>query len=106
MLAEIIKENSFILQIDCDKSILVTLKHDDKLQDGSECAFQVLVKRFILSQVFKILLCLILLMKPLFCADMITNPSIYSSVCPSLHHCFWSTENSSYNFVSAMHKYA
>ncbi|EXB73718.1 Protein transport protein Sec24-like protein [Morus notabilis] len=26
--------------IDCDKSILVTLKHDDKLQDGSECAFQ------------------------------------------------------------------
>ncbi|XP_044509940.1 protein transport protein Sec24-like At4g32640 isoform X3 [Mangifera indica] len=25
---------------DCDKSILVTLKHDDKLQDGSECAFQ------------------------------------------------------------------
>ncbi|KAF4370869.1 hypothetical protein G4B88_012669 [Cannabis sativa] len=26
--------------IDCDKTILVTLKHDDKLQDGSECAFQ------------------------------------------------------------------
>ncbi|GLT85060.1 hypothetical protein SLE2022_032620 [Rubroshorea leprosula] len=26
--------------IDCDKSILVTLKHDDKMQDGSECAFQ------------------------------------------------------------------
>ncbi|PON36117.1 Zinc finger, FYVE/PHD-type [Parasponia andersonii] len=26
--------------IDCDKSIMVTLKHDDKLQDGSECAFQ------------------------------------------------------------------
>ncbi|XP_039056227.1 protein transport protein Sec24-like At4g32640 [Hibiscus syriacus] len=26
--------------IDCDKCILVTLKHDDKLQDGSECAFQ------------------------------------------------------------------
>ncbi|XWS15138.1 hypothetical protein CRYUN_Cryun35bG0068400 [Craigia yunnanensis] len=26
--------------IDCDKCIFVTLKHDDKLQDGSECAFQ------------------------------------------------------------------
>ncbi|XP_057966867.1 protein transport protein SEC24 C [Malania oleifera] len=26
--------------IDCDKTILVTLKHDDKLQDGSECTFQ------------------------------------------------------------------
>ncbi|KAH8507472.1 hypothetical protein H0E87_009860 [Populus deltoides] len=28
--------------IDCDKTIMVTLKHDDKLQDGTECAFQVL----------------------------------------------------------------
>ncbi|KAK3032913.1 hypothetical protein RJ639_034961 [Escallonia herrerae] len=27
--------------IDCDKTVLVTLKHDDKLQDGSECAFQI-----------------------------------------------------------------
>lgn len=26
--------------IDCDKTIMVTMKHDDKLQDGSECAFQ------------------------------------------------------------------
>lgn len=26
--------------IDCDKTILVTLKLDDKLQDGSECVFQ------------------------------------------------------------------
>ncbi|KAJ6380087.1 hypothetical protein OIU76_016692 [Salix suchowensis] len=26
--------------IDCDKTLMVTLKHDDKLQDGSECAFQ------------------------------------------------------------------
>ncbi|XP_050221483.1 protein transport protein SEC24 C-like [Mercurialis annua] len=26
--------------IDSDKTIMVTLKHDDKLQDGSECAFQ------------------------------------------------------------------
>ncbi|XP_043719729.1 protein transport protein Sec24-like At4g32640 isoform X2 [Telopea speciosissima] len=26
--------------IDCDKTIMVTLKHDDKLQDGAECAFQ------------------------------------------------------------------
>ncbi|KAJ9547905.1 hypothetical protein OSB04_020448 [Centaurea solstitialis] len=26
--------------IDCDKSIMVTLKHDDKLQDGTECSFQ------------------------------------------------------------------
>ncbi|KAL5070735.1 hypothetical protein RYX36_021622 [Vicia faba] len=26
--------------IDCDKTFMVTLKHDDKLQDGSECAFQ------------------------------------------------------------------
>lgn len=29
------------MQIDCNKAIMVTLKHDDKLQDGSECAFQV-----------------------------------------------------------------
>ncbi|KAG5522495.1 hypothetical protein RHGRI_034613 [Rhododendron griersonianum] len=29
-----------VLKIDCDKTIMVTLKHDDKLQDGSECAFQ------------------------------------------------------------------
>ncbi|XP_071700690.1 protein transport protein SEC24 C-like [Rutidosis leptorrhynchoides] len=26
--------------IDCDKAIMVTLKHDDKLQDGTECSFQ------------------------------------------------------------------
>ncbi|CAN8268324.1 unnamed protein product [Cochlearia groenlandica] len=26
--------------IDCDKSVMVTLKHDDKLQDGAECGFQ------------------------------------------------------------------
>ncbi|KAL3835375.1 hypothetical protein ACJIZ3_010111 [Penstemon smallii] len=26
--------------IDCDKTIMVSLKHDDKLQEGSECAFQ------------------------------------------------------------------
>lgn len=30
-----------MLQIDCDKTIMVMLKHDDKLQDGSECSFQV-----------------------------------------------------------------
>ncbi|GER54182.1 transport Sec24 family protein [Striga asiatica] len=26
--------------IDCDKTVMVTLKHDDKLQEGSECSFQ------------------------------------------------------------------
>ncbi|KAL0290379.1 UNVERIFIED_CONTAM: protein transport protein Sec24-like CEF [Sesamum calycinum] len=26
--------------IDCDKTIMVSLKHDDKLQEGTECAFQ------------------------------------------------------------------
>ncbi|XP_010252184.1 PREDICTED: protein transport protein Sec24-like At4g32640 isoform X2 [Nelumbo nucifera] len=26
--------------IDCDKTIMVTLKHDDKFQEGAECAFQ------------------------------------------------------------------
>ncbi|XP_031488075.1 protein transport protein Sec24-like At4g32640 isoform X1 [Nymphaea colorata] len=26
--------------IDCDKTIMVTFKHDDKFQDGAECAFQ------------------------------------------------------------------
>ncbi|KZV38777.1 hypothetical protein F511_27130 [Dorcoceras hygrometricum] len=26
--------------IDCDKTIMVTVKHNDKLQEGSECAFQ------------------------------------------------------------------
>ncbi|XP_057475102.1 protein transport protein SEC24 C-like isoform X2 [Actinidia eriantha] len=26
--------------IDCDKTLMVTLKHDDKLPDGAECAFQ------------------------------------------------------------------
>ncbi|XP_076918795.1 protein transport protein SEC24 C-like [Bidens hawaiensis] len=26
--------------IDCDKAIMVALKHDDKLQDGTECSFQ------------------------------------------------------------------
>lgn len=26
--------------IDCDKTIMVSFKHDDKLQDGSECCFQ------------------------------------------------------------------
>lgn len=36
--------NFYVLQIDCDKTFMVTLKHDDKLQDGSECAFQVLEK--------------------------------------------------------------
>lgn len=36
--------NCSFVQIDCDKNFMVTLKHDDKLQDGSECAFQVLGK--------------------------------------------------------------
>ncbi|KAG8388134.1 hypothetical protein BUALT_Bualt02G0094300 [Buddleja alternifolia] len=27
-------------QIDCDKTIMVSLKHDDKLQEGTECSFQ------------------------------------------------------------------
>ncbi|XP_074319619.1 protein transport protein SEC24 B-like [Silene latifolia] len=26
--------------VDCDKTIVVTLKHDDKLQEGTECSFQ------------------------------------------------------------------
>eukprot|EP00250_Pteridium_aquilinum_P010450 c19397_g1_i1 orf=566-3775(-) len=26
--------------IDCDKSVMVTFKHDEKLQDGSDCCFQ------------------------------------------------------------------
>uniref|UniRef100_A0A0C9S8H8 TSA: Wollemia nobilis Ref_Wollemi_Transcript_11181_4406 transcribed RNA sequence n=1 Tax=Wollemia nobilis TaxID=56998 RepID=A0A0C9S8H8_9CONI len=26
--------------VDCDKTIMVTFKHDDKFQEGSECAFQ------------------------------------------------------------------
>lgn len=34
----------FSVQIDCDKTIMVTFKHADKFQEGSECAFQVLVK--------------------------------------------------------------
>ncbi|KAJ8542302.1 hypothetical protein K7X08_017168 [Anisodus acutangulus] len=34
--------------IDCDKTIMVTLKHDDKLQDGSECSFQRPVNLFFL----------------------------------------------------------
>lgn len=29
------------MQMDCDKAIMVSLKHDDKLPDGSEFAFQV-----------------------------------------------------------------
>lgn len=33
-----------VLQIDSDKTIMVTFKHDDKLQEGFECAFQVLSK--------------------------------------------------------------
>ncbi|KAJ0013418.1 hypothetical protein Pint_20562 [Pistacia integerrima] len=35
--------------IDCNKAIMVTLKHDDKLQDGSECAFQELTIILFLS---------------------------------------------------------
>lgn len=35
--------NLHLSQIDCDKTIMVSLKHDDKLQEGSECAFQVLL---------------------------------------------------------------
>lgn len=31
-----------MLQIDSDKTIMVTFKHDDKLQENSECAFQVM----------------------------------------------------------------
>lgn len=36
-----------ILQIDSDKTIMVTFKHDDKLQEGFECAFQVVINAFI-----------------------------------------------------------
>jgi hypothetical protein len=31
-----------LLQIDSDKAIMVTFKHDDKFQENSECAFQVM----------------------------------------------------------------
>ena len=41
------------MQIDCDKAIMVTLKHDDKLQDGSECAFQ--VQTTFISNLFQVL---------------------------------------------------
>lgn len=34
------------LQIDCDKTIMVTLKHDEKLQDGAECSFQAMTISF------------------------------------------------------------
>ncbi|MFS8009444.1 hypothetical protein Hanom_Chr14g01284841 [Helianthus anomalus] len=30
-------------QIDCDKAIMETLKHDDKLQDDPECSFRVCI---------------------------------------------------------------
>lgn len=29
------------MQIDSDKTIMVTFKHDDKFQEGAECGFQV-----------------------------------------------------------------
>jgi hypothetical protein len=31
-----------LVQVDSDKAIMVTFKHDDKLQENSECAFQVI----------------------------------------------------------------
>ena len=30
-----------MFQIDCDKTVMVTFKHDEKLQDASQCCFQV-----------------------------------------------------------------
>lgn len=30
-----------LVQIDCDKTVMVTFKHDDKFQENSECGFQV-----------------------------------------------------------------
>lgn len=35
-----LKEASF-MQMDSDKTIMVTFKHDDKFQEGAECGFQV-----------------------------------------------------------------
>jgi hypothetical protein len=33
------------MQIDSDKAVMVTFKHDDKLQENSECGFQVMMKQ-------------------------------------------------------------
>jgi hypothetical protein len=32
----------FVVQIDSDKTVMVTFKHDDKLQENAECGFQVM----------------------------------------------------------------
>jgi hypothetical protein len=31
-----------VVQIDSDKTVMVTFKHDDKLQENAECGFQVM----------------------------------------------------------------
>lgn len=37
-------KKTHFLQIDSDKTIMVTFKHDNKFQEGAECAFQVLTE--------------------------------------------------------------
>lgn len=46
-----------LMQIDSDKTIMVTFKHDDKFQEGSECAFQVCEDRFEVTAVFVLSSC-------------------------------------------------
>lgn len=33
-----------VVQIDSDKTVMVTFKHDDKLQENLECGFQVMMR--------------------------------------------------------------
>ena len=103
-----------VMQIDSDKTIMVTLKHDDKLQDGSECAFQVPTNFSAVCQgVFNLhiapLLCeafsILLIWEDNSSFSVLLCCSFLCPVCPSLHHCLWPKTNSSYNIISAMHKY-
>ena len=38
------KKDYLCVQIDSDKTVMVTFKHDDKLQENAECGFQVIMR--------------------------------------------------------------
>lgn len=38
------KRDFFLVQIDSDKTVMVTFKHDDKLPENVECGFQVIMR--------------------------------------------------------------
>lgn len=64
-----------VVQIDSDKTVMVTFKHDDKFQENAECGFQVMNNYFFCFSAFSFRKFfhdnLLMLFKPTYCCSAV-----------------------------------